>query len=99
MVDGEVRVGLDDAALEALAADDGVAKCGVRDLGRRRARGGDGATTVAATAHLAARRRHPACSPPAGSAACTAARARRFDESADLGDARARPASASCARA
>ena len=32
IVGGEVRVGLDDAALDALATRDGVAKCGVRDL-------------------------------------------------------------------
>jgi pseudouridylate synthase len=52
---GEVRVGLDDAALEALANTDGVAKCGVRDLAPVVARKGDGATTVAATSHLAER--------------------------------------------
>jgi len=51
---GEVRVGLDDAALERLAGADGVAKCGVRDLAPVTARGADGATTVAATSHLAA---------------------------------------------
>jgi pseudouridine-5'-phosphate glycosidase len=52
---GEVRIGLDDAALEALANTDGVAKCGVRDLAPVVARNGDGATTVAATSHLAER--------------------------------------------
>jgi pseudouridine-5'-phosphate glycosidase len=52
---GEVRVGLDDAALEALANTDGVAKCGVRDLAPVVACKGDGATTVAATSHLAER--------------------------------------------
>jgi pseudouridine-5'-phosphate glycosidase len=52
---GEVRVGLDDSALEALANTDGVAKCGVRDLAPVVARKGDGATTVAATSHLAER--------------------------------------------
>ena len=52
---GEVRVGLDDAALAALATRDGVAKCGVRDLAPALAKGLDGATTVAATAHLAHR--------------------------------------------
>src|SRR5215207_5012844 len=51
---GEVRVGLDEAALESLA-EGGAAKCGVRDLAPVVARGGDGATTVAATAHLAER--------------------------------------------
>jgi pseudouridylate synthase len=52
---GEVRIGLDDEALEALATREEVAKCGVRDLGVVLAGGGDGATTVAATAHLAHR--------------------------------------------
>ena len=52
---GEVRVGLDDAGLERLANGDDVAKCALRDLPVVSARGADGATTVAATAHLAAR--------------------------------------------
>jgi pseudouridylate synthase len=55
VVDGEPHVGLDDAALEAIATRDDVVKCGVRDLAVVCARGGMGATTVAATAHLAAR--------------------------------------------
>jgi pseudouridylate synthase len=52
---GEVRVGLDDEALEAVAGRPDVVKCGVRDLAPLAARGGNGATTVASTAHLAAR--------------------------------------------
>jgi pseudouridine-5'-phosphate glycosidase len=55
MVDGEPHIGLDDAALEAVASREDVVKCGVRDLAVVSARGGMGATTVAATAHLAAR--------------------------------------------
>jgi pseudouridylate synthase len=55
VVGGEVRVGLDDATLERIGTSDAVAKCSVRDLPVVCARGGDGATTVAATAHLAAR--------------------------------------------
>src|SRR4051794_19111635 len=51
---GEPRVGLDAGELERLAGGTAV-KCGVRDLAPLMARGGDGATTVAATAHLAAR--------------------------------------------
>ena len=54
VVAGEVRVGLDRAGLEAIASEDGVVKCGVRDLAPVVARGGHGATTVAATAQLAA---------------------------------------------
>jgi pseudouridylate synthase len=55
LVAGEARVGLDDDALELVAAADDVVKCGVRDLAVVAARGGHGATTVASTAWLAAR--------------------------------------------
>jgi pseudouridine-5'-phosphate glycosidase len=54
LVDGEARVGLDDAALEAIATREDVVKCSSRDLPIAAARGATGATTVAATAHLAA---------------------------------------------
>jgi pseudouridylate synthase len=52
---GEPRIGLDPAGLEAIASGEDVVKCGVRDLAVVVARGGHGATTVAATAWLAAR--------------------------------------------
>lgn len=55
LVDGVVRVGLDDAGLEAIALRDGVVKCSARDLPIAAAQGLTGATTVAATAHVAAR--------------------------------------------
>jgi pseudouridylate synthase len=55
VVGGKVRIGLDDAALERIALGDGVLKAGVRDLAPAVARGVDAATTVASTAHLAAR--------------------------------------------
>jgi pseudouridylate synthase len=51
---GEVRVGVDDAGLERIATAD-VAKLSVRDLPLAASLRVDGATTVAATAHLAAR--------------------------------------------
>jgi pseudouridine-5'-phosphate glycosidase len=51
---GDVVVGLDDDALNTLASADGVAKCGVRDLAPAVAAGAHGATTVAATSHIAA---------------------------------------------
>jgi pseudouridine-5'-phosphate glycosidase len=54
LVDGAVRIGLDDAALQAIATRDDVIKCSTRDLPIAAARGATGATTVAATAHLAA---------------------------------------------
>jgi pseudouridylate synthase len=54
VVDGVVRVGLDDAALDQIASRDDVAKASVRDLAIVLARHGSAATTVAATSHLAA---------------------------------------------
>lgn len=58
IVDGSVRIGLDDLALQTIAAGEdapgsAVVKVGVRDLAPVMARGGHGATTVAATSHLA----------------------------------------------
>jgi pseudouridine-5'-phosphate glycosidase len=55
IVEGMVRIGLDEPALEAIAAGDDVAKCSARDLAVVMARRGTGATTVAATATLAVR--------------------------------------------
>jgi pseudouridine-5'-phosphate glycosidase len=55
VVDGCVRVGLDDTALARVAAGEDVAKASVRDLAAVVASGGTGATTVASTAVLAAR--------------------------------------------
>ncbi len=53
VVDGRPRIGLDDEALTAIATRDDVLKVSVRDLGTLAARRGFGATTVAATSHLA----------------------------------------------
>jgi pseudouridine-5'-phosphate glycosidase len=53
VVDGQARIGLDDAALDRLANDQDVVKVSVRELAAVAARGGVGATTVASTAHLA----------------------------------------------
>src|SRR5262249_58513563 len=54
VVDGQARVGLDDAALDRLADDEDAVKVSVRELASVAARGGVGSTTVASTAHLAA---------------------------------------------
>jgi pseudouridine-5'-phosphate glycosidase len=54
VVDGRLTVGLDDAALERIATGDDVVKVSTRDLAPLVGRGGTGATTVAATSHLAA---------------------------------------------
>jgi pseudouridylate synthase len=53
VIAGEPTVGLDDDALQTLANADDVAKCGVRDLAPAVAARVHGATTVAATSHLA----------------------------------------------
>jgi pseudouridine-5'-phosphate glycosidase len=55
VVDGVARVGLDDDALTTIATSDDVVKVSTRDLATLVASKGTGATTVAATAHLAAR--------------------------------------------
>jgi pseudouridine-5'-phosphate glycosidase len=55
VVAGQARIGLDADALTRIAGGDDVVKVSMRDLAAVAARGGDGATTVASTAHLAAR--------------------------------------------
>jgi pseudouridine-5'-phosphate glycosidase len=55
LLDGRVRIGLDDSALERVATDPRVDKASVRDLSTVLVRGGIGATTVAATSYLAHR--------------------------------------------
>ena len=84
IVDGDVRIGLDDAALDALANTDGVAKCGVRDLAPVLARRAFGATTVAATSHLAERAGIRVFA-TGGLGGVHRGAADTFDESADLG--------------
>jgi pseudouridine-5'-phosphate glycosidase len=54
VIDGQARIGLDDAALDRLANDEEAVKVSVRELATVAARGGVGSTTVASTAHLAA---------------------------------------------
>jgi pseudouridylate synthase len=54
IIGGEPHVGLDDDAMRRIAEGSDVVKVGVRDVAVLAARAGDGATTVASTAHLAA---------------------------------------------
>ncbi|GAA4950430.1 hypothetical protein GCM10023238_15920 [Streptomyces heliomycini] len=56
--------------MERVAGEDGIRKLGHRDLPLAVAAGTSGATTVSATARLAALA-GIGCSPPEGSAACT----------------------------
>jgi pseudouridine-5'-phosphate glycosidase len=55
IVGGQVRVGLDDEALDQIATSGSVVKSSIRDLGSILASGALGATTVASTAYLAHR--------------------------------------------
>jgi pseudouridine-5'-phosphate glycosidase len=55
VIDGVARVGLDAAALERVATDEGMRKLGYRDLPAALGTGTGGGTTVSATAFLAAR--------------------------------------------
>ena len=54
IISGVAKVGLDEAGLEFMATAEGIPKLSARDLPAAVAKGSDGATTVAATAHLAA---------------------------------------------
>lgn len=53
VVDGVVRIGLDDGLLTRVAEDEDVVKASIRDLAPVLSRGHTGATTVAATSYLA----------------------------------------------
>ena len=53
IIGGQPHIGLDDVALRRIAEGDAVVKVSLRDIAVLAARGGDGATTVASTAHLA----------------------------------------------
>ncbi|MEU2668273.1 pseudouridine-5'-phosphate glycosidase [Streptomyces sp. NPDC007164] len=55
VLDGRAHIGLDKAQLERVATDPGMRKLGHRDLAPALATGASGATTVSATAFLAAR--------------------------------------------
>jgi pseudouridine-5'-phosphate glycosidase len=54
VIAGVPKVGLDDADLKLIATAEGIPKLSARDLALAVAKGSHGATTVAATAHLAA---------------------------------------------
>lgn len=83
-VDGVVRVGLDDAALELLARSERHEKVGLAALPRRLAQGGVGVTTVASTVTIAARVGIPVFA-TGGIGGVHHGAAETFDVSADLG--------------
>jgi pseudouridylate synthase len=83
IIGGEPHVGLDDAALRRIAEGNAVVKVGIRDVAVLAAQGGDGATTVASTAHFAAAAGIPVFA--TGGLGGVHRRARdTWDESADL---------------
>src|SRR5215210_9388347 len=96
LVAGEVRIGLDDAALEAIASSGDVVKCGVRDLAPAIARGAHGATTVAATSYLAVRAGIGTFATGGLGGVHREAR-ETWDESADLGTLASTPITVVCA--
>jgi pseudouridylate synthase len=54
VLDGRIRIGLDDSALDRVATDPGIVKASVRDLAVVIASAASGATTVASTSAIAA---------------------------------------------
>ncbi|MDT4919392.1 MAG: pseudouridylate synthase [Pseudonocardiales bacterium] len=83
VLDGQPRIGLDEGALNRVANDPAVTKVSVRDLAVAAAYGSVGATTVAATAHLAARAGIRICATGGLGGVHRDAR-ETWDESADL---------------
>jgi pseudouridine-5'-phosphate glycosidase len=96
VVDGVARVGLDDDALIRVATADGVVKVSTRDLATLVARKGTGATTVAATSHLAARAGITVFATGGLGGVHREARA-TWDESADLQSLATTPVTVVCA--
>jgi pseudouridine-5'-phosphate glycosidase len=96
MVAGQLIVGLDSSELTRLATADDVAKLSVRDLAVAAAAGVDGATTVAATAAIAARAGITVFA-TGGLGGVHRAAAQSFDESADLTTLAHTPVTVVCA--
>lgn len=96
VVGGEVRIGLDEAALEAIALGFDVDKLSLRDLGPALVSGRPGATTVASTAHLAALA-GIAVFATGGLGGVHREASTTFDESADLAGLAATPIVVVCA--
>ncbi len=96
VVDGVVRVGLDDDALLRVAEGEQVVKASIRDLAVVVARGLTGATTVAATSHLAHRAGIRVFATGGLGGVHRGAR-ETFDESADLAALAAVPVTVVCA--
>jgi pseudouridine-5'-phosphate glycosidase len=98
LVDGRIRVGLDAAELERLAAAEGVAKASRRDLAALLARKAAAGMTVAATMIAAARARIPIFA-TGGIGGVHRGAAETFDISADLVELSRTPVAVVCAGA
>ena len=96
VVAGQPRIGLDAEALTVIAGSDDVVKVSVRDLATIAARNGNGATTVASTAHLAARA-GIAVFATGGLGGVHRQARESWDESADLGTLSQTPITVVCA--
>jgi pseudouridine-5'-phosphate glycosidase len=96
VVDGTVRVGLDDDALVRVAEGEDVVKTSVRDLGPVLARRLTGATTVASTAYVAHRAGIPVFA-TGGLGGVHRGAHETWDESADLTALAAAPVTVVCA--
>jgi len=98
LVDGRIRIGLDAAELERLAAADGVAKASRRDLAALLARKAAAGTTVAATIIAAARARIPIFA-TGGIGGVHRGASETWDVSADLVELSRTPVAVVCAGA
>ncbi|MDP9221074.1 MAG: pseudouridine-5'-phosphate glycosidase [Actinomycetota bacterium] len=96
IVAGAARVGLDEPALRAIAERDDVVKVSPRDLAVIATSGGFGATTVASTAHLAARAGIQVFA-TGGLGGVHRGAATTYDESADLSTLARVPTTVVCA--
>lgn len=95
VLDGVARVGLDTAGLERVASQE-LAKASVRDLPMLHATGASAATTVAGTAHLAARAGIRVFA-TGGLGGVHRGAAKTFDESADITTLATTPMAVVCA--
>lgn len=96
IVDGVIRVGLDDELLARIAEDESVVKASIRDLGPVVSRGMSGATTVAATSYIA-HRVGIGVFATGGLGGVHRGAEESFDESADLGALASIPIAVVCA--
>lgn len=98
LADGSAIVGADERLIARLATEEGIAKVSLRDLAPVLARGGLGATTVAASVEIAARAGISVFA-TGGIGGVHRGAASSFDESADLGAIARNPVVVVCAGA